>query len=70
MTPYNLIVTVTKEQMTNHILSHGPGEQLNIKVTFFMTFLLFIYFWEGGRGTAAAPLNIRTGYLIELKQLL
>jgi hypothetical protein len=47
MTLYNL-VTVTKEQMTNHIPFHSPGEQLNIKITFHMAlFLLFVYFFGG-----------------------
>ena len=66
MTLYNLI-TVTKEQMTNHNQFHSPGKQLNIQMTFHMAFfLLFIYFFGW---TAATSLNIIwTGYSIELKQ--
>jgi hypothetical protein len=38
MTLYNSTITVTKEQMTNHIPFHGHGEKLNIKMTFHMAF--------------------------------
>jgi len=53
MTLYNLIITVTNEQMTNHIPFHGPGEQLKVKTTFLMAFLLlFICFF--GENAAAS----------------
>jgi hypothetical protein len=54
MTLYNLVITVTKEQMANHIPFHGPGKQLNIKTAFHMTFFLVIYLFFG---TAAIYLN-------------
>jgi len=50
MTLYNLI-----EQMTNHIPSHSPGKQLNMKMTFLMIFFLLFFFGGGGGDEARGP---------------